>query len=377
MTNPETKKQKPKPAPRQKPAARGGRLALLLSLLTLVIVGALVWKGYAYWQSIRSDMQDLQQRMDDSTQLHAELQTSLDKAHQLVRQYPSTDKLDGKLAELDKQTHLLQQTRTSMDQREVALRATIAELRKRIGKPDNRWMVAEAGYLLQLAQVNLQLTGNPTTAIAAMEQAEQRLLDTTDEQWLDIREQLARDRQGLAAVNFPDLKQLSDSISELSAQIPALQARSGKPTTPATDEPVPPKADASTRSWQTLGQEMLSLSRAAIRIRRHDQPVAALITREQEPLLYQNLELILETSRLALLQRDTLLFRDNLQRAKQWILRHFNTRQETAMGMLNSLDELALLELKPKLPDISASLQAFQARRLLLDDQSVPTDSQP
>lgn len=378
MTKPENSKKKTKPVPPQKPAGRGGRLALFLSLLTLSIVGLLVWQGYSYWQSIRVDMLGLQQRMDSSAQLQTDLQSSLDNAHELLKQYSSTEKLDGTLAQLDQQTRLLQQTRTSMDQREVALRATIAELRKHTGKPDNRWMVAEAGYLLQLAQANLQLTGDPTTAIAAISQAEQRLLETTDERWLDIRQQLSQDREKLAAASLPDLRHLSDIISDLSSKIPALRPQlGGSVSSDSTPAPVAAKTNPSARSWQTLAQDVMSLSREAIRIRRHDQPVAALIAPEQKQILYQNLALILETCRLALLQRNTPLFRDNLQRARDWLQRQFDTRQEATTGFLNLLAELALIDLKPEPPDISASVQAFQARSLLLAGQASTIDSQP
>jgi uncharacterized protein HemX len=109
---------------------------------------------------------------------------------------------------------------------------------------------------------------------------------------------------------------------------------------------------------------------SSIRIRRHDQIPAALLAPEQEQLLYQSLELILETSRLALLQRHMDLFRDNLQRADNWIRTRFNPEQAAAASILSKLDQLMQIDLTPELPDISPALQALQARRALLGSQS-------
>jgi len=356
----------------QRPA-RGGRLALILSLLTLGSLGAVLWFGYPHWQAMRQDMLSMQRGIQDSLQIQAELKTSLENAHQLIQQSPTTSQLSEHRMALDAQQQLLGKARTAMEQRELALRITIAELRKRSGKPDNRWMVAEAEYLLQLARARLQLAGDTDTAITAIRQARQRLLETGDDQWADIRQLLAVDADKLAAIKRPDPKQLSADISNLVDQVPELQpAYRNLITRDAKDESTTDSnsTEAPPRSWQTLLQALTSNARDAVRIRRHDRMPMSPLGPEQERLLYQSLELILETSRLALLQRDMDLFRDNLQRATHWIRNRFEPKQATAADMLSKLDQLMQINLAPELPDISPTLQALQARKALLDSQS-------
>ena len=349
---------------------RGGRLALILSLLALGSLGAVLWFGYPQWQAMRQDMLNMQKGIQDSQQIQAELKISLENARELIQQSPTTGQLLEHKTALDAQQQLLSRARTAMEQRELALRITIAELRKRSGKPDNRWVVAEAEYLLQLASSRLQLAGDADTAITAIRQAQQRLLETGDEQWTDIRQLLAQDEDKLSAVKLPDLKQLSADISKLIDLIPGLQpAYRNLITHDAKAESTTDPTDASPKNWQALLQALISNARDAVRIRRHDRMPVAPLGPEQERLLYQSLELILETSRLALLQRNMELFRDNLQRAADWIRNRFEPKQATAAGMLSKLDQLMQVNLAPELPDISPTLQALQARRALLASQ--------
>jgi len=247
----------------QRPA-RGGRLALILSLLTLGSLGAVLWFGYPHWQAMRQDMLSMQRGIQDSLQIQAELKTSLENAHQLIQQSPTTSQLSEHRMALDAQQQLLGKARTAMEQRELALRITIAELRKRSGKPDNRWMVAEAEYLLQLARARLQLAGDTDTAITAIRQARQRLLETGDDQWADIRQLLAVDADKLAAIKRPDPKQLSADISNLVDQVPELQpAYRNLITRDAKDESTTDSnsTEAPPRSWQTLLQALTSNAR--------------------------------------------------------------------------------------------------------------------
>lgn len=349
---------------------RGGRLALILSLLALGSLGAVLWFGYPHWQDMRQDMLSMQNGIQDSQQIQAELKISLENARELIQASPTTGQLSEHKTALDAQQQLLSRARTAMEQRELALRITIAELRKRSGKPDNRWMVAEAEYLLQLASSRLQLAGDTDTAITAIHQAQQRLLETGDDQWTDIRQLLARDEDKLAAIKLPDLKQLSADISKLIGLVPDLQpAHRNLITHDAKAESTTDPTEASPKSWQTLLQALTSNARDAVRIRRHDRMPVTPLGPEQERLLYQSLELILETSRLALLQRNMELFRDNLQRAADWIRNRFDPKQATAVGMLSKLDQLMQVNLAPELPDISPTLQALQARRALLGSQ--------
>lgn len=367
------------PLEKPKPSARGGKLALLVSLLALGSLGAVLWLGYPHWQAMRQDLMSMQRSMQDSQQIQAELKTSLDSAHQLIQQTPTADQLSKQTTALEAQRQLLGKTRTAMEQREVALRATIAELRKRSGKPDYRWMVAEAEYLLQLARARLQLAGDIDTAIAAIRQAQQRLLETGDDRWADISQLLAADADKLAAVKPPDLKRLSADISELTGQIPTLQLAYREPiaTDAGSESTTGSTGTAISRNWQTLLQALTSNAREAIRIRRHDQVPASLIAPEHEHILYQSLELMLETSRLALAQRDTDQFRANLKRAGSWIHKRFKPDQAAAADMLAKLDQLQQVNLDPELPDISAALEALQARKMLLANPTSRVPGQP
>nr|NIR27959.1 hypothetical protein [Gammaproteobacteria bacterium] len=95
-------------------------------------------------------------------------------------------------------------------------------------------------------------------------------------------------------------------------------------------------------------------------VRRTDQPVAPLLPPESEFFLYQNLRLQLESSRLALLHGEPEAYRDHLHTARDWVKSYFDTEAAPTRAMLNKIGELAALEIRPELPDISGSLHALQ-----------------
>ena len=113
------------------------------------------------------------------------------------------------------------------------------------------------------------------------------------------------------------------------------------------------------KSLRAFGEELREL----FRVRRIDAPEAMLIAPDQAYFLRQNLRLTLLNARLALLMRNEDVYRSDLEQARRWIDRYFDTRHrnvEAVQAQLRQLLDIAL-ELEP--PRIDESLAAVRAAR--------------
>ena len=321
-----------------------------------------------YWQKLQQDLNELHQQIDQAATAQSELQAKLTGALELTRQHQEVMDQQGEIAQKqlqfmnEQQSAFKQQDQRIADaeqqmlQKELALDHTIQDVRKLAGKPDNRWMVAEAEYLIQVAMARLNLAYDAKTAATALKQADERLLATGETRWEKVHEQLARDIDTLKEVTLPPIAPLSRQLDELIAKIPTLKLASvhQEASTKQASNGEKPVAEP---SWDNLLDSFMEGAKNTVRIRRTDQPVQPLIAPQQTLLLYQNLELMLGSARLALLQREDALFKESLQRADQWLEGQFDNEDAVTQSMRETLGRMSGLTLLPPLPDISRSLE--------------------
>ena len=371
------------PAEQAPPRARPSRLSLVLALLAVLLTAGGLGAGYYWWQQMRADLQQMNARARAVARVQQALQASLEQAQKaLAAQQQRIAALDpaAKLGQsrkaLEEQARLMAAERSRMEQREVELRATIADLRKRLGQPDKRWMVAEAEYLVGIAQRRLQLMGDRTTALAALREADRRLADTGDEQWAVLRQDIARQIGALERLSGNDRQALLERLDALKPGMAALKSRVVARDTVA-DQSVPAgqsSPSGSEHKLENLGRDLLQGLKDSLRLRHHDQPARKLVLSGQEALLRQNLELILETARLAVVQADQELYRDSLARLAQSVQQYFRTNDPAAAGLLADIQALRQAPLHPPLPDLTPLLESLRARQQLA---SAPKEDAP
>jgi uroporphyrin-3 C-methyltransferase len=378
----ETDSAAPESAAPAKHGGGGGRglgiAALLLALIALGITAAAAWFGYQQWQTLESELANarsqggsaasearaLGQRLDNVSGEQQALGGQLGQLQGRVTELD--DSLRGVQEQFTQQQQLLSSERTQLDERETQLRALVADLHERVGRSGNQWLLAEAEYLLKLADYRLRLASDPTTARTALALADERLHATGDPGWAGVREQIARDLTALDTLELPDVTGMWSRLGALIGQVPNLKLADDPRTlteTKAQFEVTP--APTEERTWRTLLADLWAGIKNAVRIRRNDEPVAAMLPPEQEYFLYENLRLRLEQARLALVQGRGDIYRESLGESRDWLNRHFAT-DAVAKGMDAALEELQNSPATTDLPDLSDSLRALQARRELL-----------
>ncbi len=370
------------------PAASGGnaaRLPLIIALLSLLLVIAALVFAYRYTRQASQDLNAINSRLSQSLQQQQALQQQLQAAEQAVRE--QARRLQAQQGTIEQQQKVLAEARQSMkdqekllagerrhmQEREAELRASVADIHKRVGASGSQWMVAEAEYLLRLANNRLTLARDTATARAALKLADERLRDTGDPGWNGVREKIAQDITALDNARLPDTAGLSARLSALAEQVPQLRLAGatlgGAPRSAPQKPGTTPRAR---RSWDTLLNDLWTGFKQTVRIRRNDKPVQAMLPPEQQFFLYQNLRLHLESARLAVARGDRKLYRDSLDTVAQWLDSYFDPNDAHTRAMHKAVDELKAIDVRPPLPDISGSLRALTQREKLNADLARP-----
>lgn len=262
-------------------------------------------------------------------------------------------------------------------------------LAKLPGAERQDWMLAEAEYLLRLANQRLQLEQDSRGALAMLEAADAVLVETGNPYYNPVRADIAAEILALASVPATDvtgaikrLQALQDALIDLEwvpTQRFVAEELSALETVGAASSADGEVALADPTPWyQHLYQEMLEGVGKVIRIRQHDMPLDAPVSPDQLYYLQQNSRLMLEQAQVALLRQEQALYQRSLARVQEWLNQYLVNDRSDAQAVQQSLAQLASWDVSPVVPDISGSLMKLQ--RLLEEQrrgQFLPQTSDP
>ncbi len=246
------------------------------------------------------------------------------------------------------------------------------ELSTALASRRRSWAPAEAAYLIGIANDSLQLRRDASTAVAALSAADQRLQRLGDPAFAKTRRLLADEMTALLAVPKVDiggaamaLSTAEEHLADLPLVKPASPAESGKQT-----------AESSTRAetgWRGYLQGIWQVLKELVTVRRRDVNDQPLMAPAQQRYLTQNIQLKLETARLALLRRDDRTFHASLAQTQAWIRKYYQSGEAAVSDLLRSLETLDKLQLRPELPSVSESLNAI--REVMASQATLPKGS--
>lgn len=346
--------------PVDKRQRRKGRVRWLL-LAALSIIGLLMLGlgfGFRYWQDLQSTMNRLDTEISGAGQRQAEYQAQLDGMRQVLELQQK--QLADASARLAAQESQQEQRQRELQQQRVEIRQALHAAQGRIEPDQADWSAAEAEYLVRFANERLQLVGDVGTAIRALEAAARRLADTSGSVWAEVREILVADIGRLREVRQPDPGALATRLFQLEREVLGLRPVA------AQDAAVKPESEPQgsrpleERNLKTLLRDGMEGLKSVLVIRQHERPLRIGLPPEQQYFVYQNLRLQLAAARLALLRADQAAYQASLQSVAQWVREFFDPDSAAARAVLTEIAELKRIELRPELPDISASLDALR-----------------
>lgn len=264
-----------------------------------------------------------------------------------------------------REQELLQQAQ-SLTQSASSLQEQVAHNTDRLGKLPGAerqdWLLAEAEYLLRLANQRLQLERDWDGAVSMLTAADNVLLETRNPRMNKVRGQIARELLALRAVPAIDHVGAIARLQALQGQVTNLPWMPEKLILdPVTKHPVE-TLDKQEWYWQLWFNIRDSISRM-VRITERDAPMAAPLTPDQQYYLQQNMNLMLEQAQVALLREQAALYQSSLKRVSDWLDQYLMIEDERTRAARAALTELQNWDVNPAVPDISESL--IQLRKLV------------
>ncbi len=244
----------------------------------------------------------------------------------------------------------------------------IAELRARIEAYEyladdlvrtyDERILAEVEHALILGQQQLQLAGDAKLALKALSGAEAQLARVDTGRYLPLRRAMANDMERLRRAPMADLAGQALRIDTLLAGIDTLPLAFER-----SPEMMRKPVDADQAADRTLVErfvgEVWGELRQLVRIERLDRPDPALLSPTQSFFLRENLKLRLVNARVALLQRNGVVWREDMRLAREWVERHFDTRSRATENALATLRQLAAVDPGETPPGLDESMNAL------------------
>lgn len=239
-------------------------------------------------------------------------------------------------------------------------------------------MVADAEYLISVANQKLHLVGDVKAVIAMMEAADQRLHDSGDPAVFKVREALAEEINVLKDFNPPDVVGISAKLLMLEGQVKDLplflpHAERAKENHTPVASSIPEDDKKSEKLADSLVDELKGL----VTVRHTDRPVQSILVPEEVVALRQVLLLKLEMARSALLRGDDVLYKANMETALSWLKENFDPAAALTQSLASDIESLKGLQLQVPLPDISKSLSMLRnIEKLRVDSEKSSSNKQ-
>lgn len=329
--------------------AKQSRTPLVIALMALLAVPAL-----GYWSHL-----ELQKVSDKQLATGVQLADEIASKNSALRS--QVNKLEDELARLDDereaQNLLLERTQTRLSD-------AIKQVEAGRSTSEADWRLAEAQYLLRLANQRVLMEQRPEGALTLMRSADKVLAELDDVSLYKLRQTIAQDIAKLEAVPNLDVEgtylRLAALINQTS-ELPTLSLEQQRQLPQLLQEITPEAVDETLKQdiQSAFGRAMSSLENLVV-IQQHDRPVEPLLSPEQGHYLRQNLQLLLEQAQLALLRQQQSIYETSLTRSTELITRFFDTENSVTAALNSALEQLNTLQVAPKMPSISSSLEALQ-----------------
>ncbi|UTH75862.1 uroporphyrinogen-III C-methyltransferase [Chromobacterium sp. IIBBL 290-4] len=319
---------------------KGPGLAVLIAAAALGVAG---WQFYSTQQQLDSMRQELARRLAEGSGAGKEQRAVAEQAMLAARA------TDGKLALLEARFN-----------EAAGQYATLNGMYQELTKNRTDWLLSETEHSLAVANQQLQLAGNVSAAVSALEMVDGRLAKFDRPQLIAVKKAVATDLEKLKALPYLDTVGLTVKIDRLMLGVDALPLavdahRLGGSQAAAASAPL-----SGAPWWERLSAEISQSLGELIHIRRMDKPEALLLSPEQAFFLRENLKMRLLDARLALLQRDGKTYAADVAAARSYVQRYFDRDAGANTQWLSTLSELEGAPLDISLPDMSASLKAVR-----------------
>lgn len=348
-----------------------------LLLLIMVLGGAGGWFTYQQWLAQQVYDNSLSELEQENAQMREQLEqarAAMSEATevQLARLGESEAMLQQAMSDMQESAEAderrLEEIRTAVnedlqgvagrlaeDMQDVttlvsALQGQMTELQNR----DLAWLNGEASYLMRLAQRKLAMEADVASAMLLLQTVAELLSRQDSLLASTARDNVRMDIQRLESLRLPDRVGIAERLNELSRNLDALSLSSSRQA--AYRESVQQGLDLQERGAEGWWDATLDLLRTVFVWRQAAPDESVSLMPDQEQLIKQQMLLLLEQARLAVVQVDEEMYQLTLDQLQQLLQRYLNQDSTVAMQLLSELESLRNIEITATLPSLTDSL---------------------
>jgi len=337
-----------KPAAKEKPKSRGWRtfflvILVILFLVIIAITSAVSYISYENYKTLNSQNVSAQTQSEQVS----DVQLSVDALSR---------------------THALSENKARESHEAILARIQAAELRleaqqKRILSMSTTsredWLLAEAEYLLKLANQRVLVERKADSAVALFAEADVILRDLGDPKLFPLREEIKRDLIALKLAESIDVEGIYLELSALMSQVDSLPL---VPQAFSVSEPeaTPEATQEETTQARKSVFKFLDSFKGYFRVINHKEKPEAILPPDATAYLHLNLRFMLERAQLALLREQQNIYSESLKEAELWVKRYFPNGQVSNQYQ-QSLAALSTKNIVIVLPDVTKSLNLLKS----------------
>ena len=312
------------------PKPRGRGLAVFAILLALLAGGG---AGYLYYELIYKNPLDAAAatQATEVAQLRSEIgQIEVQQAKALDTVIALETDISAKLVETEK-----------------GVRDSLASALQAAPPSQREWKLAEAEYLLRIANHRVLMEQDANGALQLLLAADQILEELDDFALHGIRARLADEIIALKNVPRDDLQGMYLRLEAAKGQL-----ANARYTQPDVRPLAPPEPTL------TVWEQLVAATQEFVRVRRltDDNRIKPLLAPQESVYLELQLRLLFEQAQLAVLKRHQDVYEQSLTNIRQHIQDYFVAEEHATQVLLDEVESLLKFELQRPLPDVSASL---------------------
>ena len=328
-------------------------LAVLLSAIALAAVGYTVfqdWRNAGDLSALDNlaGIENLNRRVDQSSDALAALEIELGQ----ITHPDYSDAIDAVRRDIEEQLRLL----NSLPSRMSTMENSVATLAGISAGARETFLLAEAEYYLQIANVQLQLANNPRLASLALGMADERVTQLSDPALIDVRRAISDELAALDVMEKPDLEGAALTLASLAKVVESLPIASASPQNGDSTDETDPDQSGIDRAWDAVKDAMSGL----VKITPPEQAKLALISPDAEYLLRNNIAMQLQAARLALLRGEQVIFEQTLDDASALLSTYFDANSAQVSSAQQTISEIRNNVFTTPVPNISGSLRLLR-----------------
>ncbi len=334
----------------------------------LILLGVVGIAGYTGWQqleTVKTAVAAQEVEVSAKAGKIQALEESLSAALQSERQMAS--QLQAAMESLQQKTQdLLKQHNTTLTQMGARLDGQQKRINTLSTTSREDWLLAEAEYLMRLANQRVLLERSPQNATALLSTADRIIKEVADglgdSELFAIRQSLGREMTALKLVadvdtegTYLQLGALADAVSKL----PRLASHGLRDADRVDVMPVPDSETDGQSVWNMF-KDSLGFLDQYVRITEFNGDITPVLSDAEAELVVANVQLLIQQAQLALLKEEPELYALSLQTLTQTVTQRF-APSPAREQFLAEVARFQAVSIAPELPDISNSLKLLNA----------------